>query len=88
VLAAVTLLGSITAVAGRWGELHRAVVIAKGTPARIAPVTVGSALFTLPEGAVVSIVKSHGAFTLVAAGNGQRGWVTREAIEPVITAAN
>jgi hypothetical protein len=84
ILALITLLTSLTAIAARWGELNRAVVIAREAPARIAPVTVGSAMFTLPEGTVVRIVKSHGPFTLVSASNGQRGWVNRDTIEPVL----
>jgi hypothetical protein len=87
IVAVATLLGSLAAIAARWGELNRAVVVAKEAPARIAPVTVGSALFTLQEGTMVSIVKSHGPFALVSARNGQRGWVNRNIIEPVIASA-
>jgi hypothetical protein len=84
IVALIALLGSLTALGVRWGELNRAVVTAQAADAHISPVTVGSPIFTLPEGTVVSIVKSHGAFTLVSARNGQRGWVNRDAIEPVI----
>jgi len=87
ILAVVALLGSLTAIGARWGELNRAVVVAKVAEARIAPVSVGSPLFRLPEGVLVSIVKSHGSFTLVSASKGQRGWVSHEAIEPVIGSA-
>jgi hypothetical protein len=45
-------------------------------------------MVTLPEGAVVSIVKSHGHFALVSARNGQQGWVNRDALEPVVSAAD
>jgi hypothetical protein len=84
VLAVVTLLGSLAAIGARWGELSRGVIVAKAAPARISPVTVGQAIFTLPEGTMVNIEKSHGPFTLVTAQNGQRGWVSRDTIEPVI----
>jgi len=87
ILAVLMLLCSFTAVGARWGELNRAVVVVKAAPARISPVTVGSALFTLPEGTMVRIVRSHGLFTLVRAHNGQQGWVNRDAIEPVIGSA-
>jgi hypothetical protein len=88
IVALMSMLGSLAAIEVRWGELNRAVVTAKAADARISPVTVGSPIFTLPEGAVVSIVKSHGPFALVSARNGQRGWVNRDNIEPVITSAN
>jgi hypothetical protein len=84
ILAVMTLLSSLVAIGARWGELNRAVVVAKSAPARISPVTLGPALLTLPEGTMVNIVKSHGSFTLVSAQNGQRGWVNCDTIEPVI----
>jgi hypothetical protein len=84
VLAVVTLLASLAAIGARWGELSRAVIVAKAAPARISPVTVGQAIFTLPEGTMVNIEKSNGPFTLVIAQNGQKGWVSRDDIKPVI----
>jgi hypothetical protein len=84
-LAAVMLAGSLTAIGARWGALNRAVVVAKSAPARIAPVSIGAAMFSLTEGALVNIVKSHGPFTLVSTRDGQRGWVNRDTIEPVIS---
>jgi hypothetical protein len=84
IVALMGLLSSLAAIGLRWGELNRAVVTAKVADARISPVTVGSPIFTLPEGTVVNIVKSHGPFALVSAGNGQRGWVNRDTVEPVI----
>lgn len=86
--AVVVLLSSLVAIGARWGELSRAVVTAKAADARISPVTVGAPTFTLPEGTVVSIVKSHGPFTLVNARGGQRGWVSSDTIEPVIKPAS
>src|SRR5262249_39637458 len=88
ILAIVVLLSSLAAIDARWGELNRAVVTAKAADARISPVTVGLPMFTLPEGTVVSIEKSYGSFALVSAGNGRRGWVNRETIEPVIRPAS
>ena len=66
------------------GQPARAVVMAKGAPGRISPDTVGSAMFTLPEGTMVNIVRSHRLCTLVCAPNGQRRWVSRDAVQPVI----
>ena len=88
ILAVMTLAGSLAAIGVRWGELNRAVVIAKAADARISPVTVGQPIFTLPEGTVVNIVKSHGSFALVSARYGQQGWVNRDTIEPVIASAD
>jgi hypothetical protein len=85
---AVALLSSLAAIGARWGELSRAVVTAKAADARISPVTVGPPIFILPEGTVVGIEKSHGSFALVSAGKGQRGWVNRDTIEPVIRPAS
>src|SRR5262249_9133426 len=83
VLAMLMLLSCLTAIGLRWGELNQAVVIAKETPARISPVPMGQSVFTLREGAVISILKSHGSFTLVRAADGHQGWVNRDAIESI-----
>jgi len=84
ILAVVVLLGSLTAIGAGWGELNRAVVVAKVADARVAPVSLGSPLVSLPEGTIVNMLKSHGPFTLVSTSHGQRGWVSRDSIEPVI----
>ena len=88
IAALMALLSSLAALGVRWGELNRAVVTAKSAEARISPVTVGTPLFTLPEGTVVNIVKSHGPFTLVSAGDGRRGWVNRDTVGPVVDPAS
>jgi hypothetical protein len=88
ILALMALLGSLAAIGVRWGELNRAVIMAKVADARISPVTVGQPIFTLPEGTVVGVVKSHGPFALVSTHNGQRGWVNRDTLEPVIPSAH
>jgi hypothetical protein len=88
ILTLMALLSSLAALAVRWGELNTAVVTAKAADARISPVTVGLPIFTLPEGTLVSIIKSHGPFALVSARGGQRGWVNRDTIEPVIASAD
>jgi hypothetical protein len=88
IMALMALLSSLTALGARWGELNRAVVTAKTADARISPVTVGPPIFSLPEGTVVGIVKSHGPFRLVSAPNGQRGWLNHDVIEPIISPAS
>jgi hypothetical protein len=88
ILALTMVFCSLAAIAVRWRELNHAVITAKSADARISPVTVGAPMVTLPEGAVVSILKSHGHFALVSARNGQQGWVNRDTLEPVISAAD
>jgi hypothetical protein len=88
IVALMALLGSLAAIGVRWGELNSAVVMAKSADARISPVTVGQPIFTLLEGTVVSVVRSHGSFALVSTHNGQRGWVNRDTLEPVITSVH
>jgi len=78
------LLGTVAAIGSRWAELDRAVVTAKEATARVSPVTMGQALFTLPEGAMVGFVKPHGRFALIRTQDGHQGWVSRDAVEPVV----
>jgi hypothetical protein len=84
IAAAVAVLGSVVAIGSRWAEFHSAVVTAKEASARLSPVTMGQVDFTLLEGATVSIVKSHGRFTLIRTPNGHQGWVNRDAVEPLV----
>ena len=84
IAAAVAVLGSVVAIGSRWAEFHSAVVTAKEATARLSPVTMGQVVFTLPEGATASIVKSHGRFALIRTPNGRQGWVNRDAVEPLV----
>ena len=84
IVAAVAVLGSVAAIGSRWAEFHRAVVTAKEATARLSPVTMGQVVFTLPEGATVSTVKSHGRFAFIRTPDGHQGWVSRDAVEPVV----
>jgi hypothetical protein len=84
VAALLALLGSAAAIGARWGDLDRAVVTAKEAAVRVSPVTMGQALLRLPEGSMVRIVKPHGGFALVRNLEGQQGWVSRDALSPVI----
>ncbi len=78
--AVLVFLISVVAIGSRWGELDRAVVTAKEATARISPVTIAQTAFTLPEGSLVSVVRSHGSFTLIRNLEGHQGWVSRDAI--------
>jgi len=79
----VVLLAVMVALLLRHPERDRAIVVAKGVPVYIAPVTVTQPLFTLTEGQPVSIRKINGDFLLVDDGNSRRGWVTPAAVERV-----
>jgi len=60
-----------------WPALHAAVVLAKTTPLRAAPVPLGDVLATLPEAVTLRVTGEHEEFVLVQAPEGQRGWVSR-----------
>jgi hypothetical protein len=60
-----------------WPALHAAVVLAKTTPLRAAPVPLGDVLATLPEAVTLRVAGEHEEFVLVQAPEGQRGWVSR-----------
>jgi tetratricopeptide (TPR) repeat protein len=77
------LLAAMLSLFLRYPEWNRGVVVAKGAPVYIAPVTVTQPLFSLTEGQSVSIRKTSGDFLLVDAGGGRRGWVTPATVERV-----
>jgi hypothetical protein len=84
-LFALGLLCSISALSVRWPELHRAIVTAPQTPARVSPVTVVQPLFALRAGEPVILKTTHGQFALIANGQGQEGWVPRDAITQIVS---
>lgn len=67
-----------------WPKLHEGVVIAAATPARVSPVPMGDALFTLPEGETVKIAAEHEGFTLIETRAGRIGWVSHSNLAPVV----
>lgn len=86
VIGALVLLAAISALALRWHDLDRAIVTAPEAAARVSPVTVVQPLFTLRVGEAVTIKRTHGAFMLIANQQGREGWVSREAVTPVVSA--
>jgi tetratricopeptide (TPR) repeat protein len=84
VLGALVLLAAVSALALRWPDLNRAIVTAPEAAARVSPVTVIQPLFTLRAGEPVTIKRTHGAFMLIANRQGREGWVSREAVTPVV----
>ena len=87
VLGASVLLAALSALALRWHDLDRAIVTAPETAARVSPVTVIQPLFSLRAGEAVTIKRTHGSFLLIANPQGREGWVSREAVTPVVNTA-
>ena len=88
IAAVVAVVASVAAVSARWSELDRAVVTAKEAVVRVSPFTVGQALFKLPEGSLVNIVRPHGGFALVRSSDGHQGWISRDVLSPVVSNAH
>lgn len=59
-----------------------AVVIAADVIARIAPFAKADQAFVAPEGALVTLERTHGDFALIAGRDG-RGWVPRKDVETI-----
>ena len=62
-----------------------AVVVAPGARALIAPFDRADPAFVAPEGALVTVERTHGDYALVAGPEGQ-GWVPRAGIETILPA--
>jgi hypothetical protein len=67
-----------------WPTLHEAVVIAAGTPVRVAPVPMGDAVLVLPEAAIVRMGTEYEGFVLVHTQTGAAGWVSRASLAPIV----
>lgn len=64
----------------------RAVVVAPDTLARIAPFSGAEPTFLAPEGAIVTVERTHDNYALIAAPEG-RGWVPKEGVEIILPAS-
>ncbi|HEY4188034.1 MAG TPA: hypothetical protein VGP07_23360 [Polyangia bacterium] len=88
VIALVAGMSSALAVGAAWHVTPppgRAVVVAADTTALVAPFTGAEAAFVVPEGALVTVERTRGDFTLIADGEGQ-GWVPRAGVETILLA--
>ena len=63
----------------------RAVVVAPDTLARIAPFAAAEPAFLAPEGAIVTVERTHDNYALIAAPEG-RGWVPKGGVEIILPA--
>ena len=84
IIGTVVFLAAIGALTLRWPDVHRAVVTAPEAAARVSPVTLIQPLFTLRAGESVRVKDTHGGFVLIATREGREGWVSREAVTPVV----
>ena len=63
----------------------RAVVVASDAVARIAPFAKADEAFSVPEGSLVTVERTYGNYTLIAAPEG-RGWVAKGGVEIILPA--
>lgn len=85
-LGVVTLL-AWSAVAVRWPELDRAVVIGAQPSVHIAPAANAAVLFDLKPGELVNEGGSHAGFVRIHTADGRSGWVSATDVERVIPSA-
>lgn len=71
-----------------WPRLHEAVVITNATPVRVSPVPMGDPLFVLPEAETVKMTAEHEGFVLIQTRTGQRGWIARANLAPIVPRSN
>ncbi len=86
-LGAIMLLAS-AAIALRWPELDRAVIIGPQPVAHIAPATDAATSVELKPGEIVSAKYRYGDFIRIRTADGRTGWVTPADVERIIPAAS
>jgi hypothetical protein len=64
---------------------NRAVVVAPQTVARIAPFAKADEAFSVPEGSLVTVERTHDDYALIAGPEG-RGWVPEGGVELILPA--
>ena len=79
-LMAVTLCNALAI----WPMMNEAVVTARATPARVAPVSMADSLIALREGEILTVDAEVRDFTLVHTDTGRTGWVASADIAPVV----
>ncbi len=75
---------AVSSAISLWPQMHEAVVLIDKTPARVSPVPMGDAAFSLPEAETVTMTAAYGDFILVRTRDGRSGWVTRTNIGAVL----
>jgi hypothetical protein len=85
-LGVLTLL-AVAAVAVRWPELDRAVIIGAKPVAHIAPALNAAAPFELKTGEIVQTEDTYGDFVRIRAADGRSGWVRAADVDRIIPTA-
>jgi SH3-like domain-containing protein len=85
-LGAVVVL-AVLALAMRWPELGRAVIVGSHPTARIAPAAEAASVFAVKPGEIVQTEGTYGNFVRVRNADGQSGWVSRTEVEKIIPPA-
>ncbi len=75
-VSAVILLGAVGAMNVRAGQLDRAILPAKNTPALISPFGGAKTAFEFPAGETVRVEKTHADYSFVRDAAGHAGWVS------------
>jgi hypothetical protein len=70
-----------------WPMMSEAVVIARATPARVAPASMADSLMTLREAQILTVDTELRDFTLVHTDMGRSGWVATADIARVVPRA-
>ena len=85
-MAGVITLLAASAVALRWVEIDRAVIVGNQPVAHLAPAANSAASFDLKPGEVVCVEDSYGNFVRIHATDGRSGWVARSEVQKIIPA--
>ena len=80
----VVALCACSAVAARWPELDRAVVVGTQPVVHIAPAANSAVLFDLKPGELVNEASSYGGFVRISTADGRSGWVAASDVEKVV----
>jgi len=87
-LLGMTALLAASAVAVRWPELDRAVVVGSHPVAHIAPAIDAAMSFELKPGELVREENTYGNFVRVRSADGRSGWVAASEVEKIIPATS
>jgi hypothetical protein len=83
-----TAVLAASAVAIRWPELNRAVIVGAHSDAYIAPAGDSTVLFNPKPGEVVTEENTYGDFVRIRTTDGRSGWVVGQDVEKIIPAAS
>ena len=84
----ISVVLAAAAVAMRWSELDRAVIVGAQAVAHIAPATNAAVSFDLKAGETVRMESLYGDFVRIRATDGRSGWVAASEVEKIIPAAS